>query len=147
MILLAAVIALGFAALAWTMSTANTYVTQYGASAGSSINQLMESVAFEYVFYNSTSKSLTAYVLNCGKIGNVSLAAAYISDQGTSVYSKINGVPLYFLNKTSAQGLNIGQEGYFVLSSPPVTLQIGRSYMIQILTRRGSYFENIFTAL
>ena len=146
MILLAAVIAAGFAALAWTLSTSNTYQTQYGKSTSSSINQLMESVAFEFSFYNRTSKNLTAYVMNCGKIANVSLAAAYISNQTMAVvYSKTNGVQLYFLNKTSALGLNIGDQGYFVLSLPQ-PLQYGTGYLIQIQTGRGSYFEGTFTA-
>lgn len=144
MVLLAAVIAAGFVALQYTISTSNTYVTQYGTSAGSSINQLRERVAFEYVFYNSTSKTLTAYILNCGKIDNVSISAAYIRNQSTLIYSQTNGVPLYFLNNASAQGLNIGQEGKFML---PWTSPSGQtsSYMIQILTGRGSFFEYMFT--
>jgi len=145
MILLAAVIAAGFAALAWTMSNANSYVTQYGASAGSSINQLKESVAFEYVFYDSTAKTLTAYILNCGKIDNVSLTAAYVMYNGTHIYDQTSGVLLYFLNKTSTPVLSIGQEGYFVLSSPLLASLKG-DYMIQIQTGRGSFFENTFSA-
>jgi len=144
MVLLAAVIAAGFVALQYTISTSNTYTTQYGTSAGSSINQLREKVAFEYVFYNSTSKTLTAYILNCGKIDNVSISAAYIRNQSTLIDSKTNGIPLYFLNNTSAQGLNVGQEGKFVLSWTSPSGQTS-SYMIQILTGRGSFFENMFT--
>jgi len=146
MILLAAVIAAGFVALTWTVSTSSAYVAQYGASTGSSIEQLRERVAFEYVFYDNNSKSLTAYILNCGKIDNVSIVAAYVSYQSNLIYKKPDGVTLYSLSTTSVAGLNIGKEGNFTLSSPLLNLSSGSSYMIQILTRRGSLFENVFTA-
>jgi len=138
-ILIAAVIVVGFAALAFTQSTSNTYVTQYGSSVRSSSEQLAESLAFEYAYYNGTAKSLWVYIVNCGKINAVSLTAAYVAN-ATWTNSTFT-IALNWLNGTSISSnhLDMGQEGYFVW--PAIVLPQGNSYTLKITTRRGSSFE------
>jgi hypothetical protein len=137
LILIAAVIAVGFTALGWTYSTSNSYVTQYGSSVRSSSEQLAESLAFEYVYYNGTS--LSVYIVNCGKINAVNLTAAYVANAmwTNSTFT----IALKWLNGTSISSnhLDMGQEGYFVWSG--VNLQLQSSYTIKIITWRGSSFE------
>jgi hypothetical protein len=142
MILIGAVIAVGFAVLGWTYSASNSYVTQYGTSMRSASEELMESLSFEYVFYNNSARNLTVYVMNCGKIGNVSVVAAYVSNTSWSANSY--SINIYLLNKTAASVLDIGQEGYFTW--PSITLQTGNSYTVKILTWRCSSFEGTFAA-
>jgi len=142
LILIAAVIAVGFAALGWTYSTSNSYVTQYGNSVRSSSAQLAESLAFEYVYYNRTANSLSVYILNCGKMNTVNLTAAYVAN---STWTNTTfAITLKWLNGTtiSSNHLDMGQQGYFVWSlQPGVFLQLQSSYTVKIITGRGSSFE------
>src|SRR3990170_6115342 len=133
-ILVAAVITVGFAVLAWTYSTSSSYTTQYGTSVSSDVDKLRERVAFEYIRYDNTSKDLTVYMMNFGQVNNVNVTTVYISN--SSWLATFSSPQLKFLNTTQTPYLNIGQEGYFVLSS--ITLQTGTSYTVKIVTWRGS---------
>jgi flagellin-like protein len=143
-ILVAAVIAVGFAVLAWTYSTSSSYTTQYGTTVNSDVDKLRERVAFEYIFYNNTAtpKNLAVYIMNFGQVGKVNATTVYISN--SSWLATFSSPPLKFLNTTQTSYLNVGQEGYFVLSS--ITLQTGTSYNIKIVTWRGSIFASTFVA-
>jgi len=146
-ILIGAVIAVGFAVLGWTYSTSNSYARQYGGSVLSNVNQLKERLAFEYVSYNRATTNLTAYVLNCGSIGTVSLTTGYISNSSGWTSSRFF-IGLHFLNESTAGSvrlLGIGQEGYFV-SSAIAGLINNASYTVNIATGRGSSFAGTFTA-
>jgi hypothetical protein len=105
----------------------------------SSSEQLAESLAFEYAYYNGTAKSLWVYIVNCGKINAVSLTAAYVAN-ATWTNSTFT-IALNWLNGTSISSnhLDMGQEGYFVW--PAIVLPQGNSYTLKITTRRGSSFE------
>ena len=141
-ILVATVISVGFAVLAWTYSTSSSYTTQYGTTVSSDVDKLRERVAFEYIFYNTTSpKNLTVYMMNFGQVGKVNVTTVYVSN--SSWLASFSSPQLKFLNTTSTSYLNVGQEGYFVL---PITLQTGTSYAIKIVTWRGSIFESTFVA-
>lgn len=139
LILIAAVIAVGFTALGWTYSASNSYVAQYGNSVRSNSEQLAENLAFEYAYYSGTAKSLSVYILNCGKINAVNLTAAYVANANltTSTFT----IALKWLNGTpiSSNHLDMGQEGYFVW--PAIDLPQGNSYTVKITTWRGSSFE------
>ena len=143
-ILVATVISVGFAVLAWTYSTSSAYTTQYGTSVSSDVDKLRERVAFEYIFYNSTAspKNLTVYIMNFGQVGNVNVTTVYVSN--SSWLATFSSPQLKFLNTTQTSYLNAGQEGYFVISS--ITLQTGTSYAVKIVTWRGSIFESTFVA-
>jgi len=142
-ILVAAVIAVGFAVLAWTYSTSSSYVSQYGSTVNSDIDKLRERVAFEYIFYNNTAtpQNLTVYIMNFGQVGKVNVTTAYVSNSSWLV--TFSNIQLRFLNTTQTSYLNAGQEGYFVL---PITLQTGGSYTVKIVTWRGSIFASTFVA-
>jgi len=142
-ILIAAVIVVGFSALAWTYSQSNIYIAEYSESVRTDIDKLRERVSFEYLFYNNTApKSLTVYLMNSGKVGDVNFTTVYVSN--TSWVVTFTGIQLKFLNKTSTPDLDIGQEGYFEL--PSITLQTSSVYTVKVVTRRGSSFANTFVA-
>ena len=143
-IMMAAVITIGFAVLAWTYSTSSSYTTQYGTTVSSDVDKLRERVAFEYIFYNNTAspKNLAVYMMNFGQVGKVNVTTVYVSN--SSWLATFSSPQLKFLNTTSTSYLNSGQEGYFVLS--PITLHTGNSYTVKIVTWRGSIFESTFVA-
>ena len=142
LILIAAVIAVGFAALVWTYSNSNSYVTQYGASVLSNTNQLKERIAFEYIFYNNATTSLLVYVINYGNIGTVSLTTGHISNSSWTSSSFF--ISLHFFNDSitgPVRVLGIGQEGWFKATT--TSLKSG-SYTVNIVTGRGSSFAGTF---
>jgi hypothetical protein len=144
-ILIAAVVSVGFAVLAWAYSSSNSYARQYGGSVLSNVNQLKERLAFEYVFYSSTTKSLSVYIMNYGNVGTVTLATLKVSNSSWTI-SSTTTITLYLLNSTSTAALGVGQEGNFTLSPFPsssTTLQSG-SYTISLVTGRGSSFASTF---
>lgn len=146
LILIGAVIAVGFGALAWTKSVSNSYITLYGGSVQSNINQLSERISFEYVFYNRSAPiSLSVYVINCGNVGAVTLTNGYISNSSWTGSSF--GISLHFLNESSGpnRALGVGQEGWFINSTNIAILQSG-SYTVKIVTGRGSSFAYTFAA-
>jgi hypothetical protein len=144
MILVGAVITIGFAAVAWTYSQSSAYMSQYSESVDSDINKLRERVSFEYVFYDNSTKTLTVYLMNSGKVGDVNFTTVYVSYTNTSLVGSYTGIQLKFLNTTSTTHLDVGQEGYFELSS--ITLKPGYVYTVKVVTRRGSSFGNTFVA-
>ena len=146
-ILVATVISVGFAVLAWTYSTSSAYTTQYGTSVSSDVDKLRERVAFEYISYNSTTTNMTVYIMNFGQVGKVNLTTAYVSyGNNGPLLATFSTIQLKLLNTTSTSYLNSGQEGYFVLPLTATPLQTGSSYTIKIVTWRGSIFESTFVA-
>jgi hypothetical protein len=140
-ILVGAVIVIGLGAVAWTYSQSSMYQTQYGELVNSDIDKLKERVSFEYVFYDNTTKSLSVYLMNSGKAGNLSITTVYVMPHSNIPFT---GIQLKFLNEMPTLDLGVGQEGYFVLS--PITLQQENVYTVKIVTGRGSSFENTFVA-
>lgn len=141
-ILVGAVIAVGFSAMAWTYSQSSIYQALYRESVNSDIDKLRERVSFEYVFYNSTANSSSVYLMNSGKVDNVSFTTVYISNSSWMKGFNVTG-QLKFLNEAPTTYLDMGQEGYFALS---VTLRSGNAYTVKVVTGRGSSFENTFVA-
>jgi hypothetical protein len=144
MILVAAVITIGFAAVAWTYSHSSAYMSQYGDSVNSDIAKLRERVSFEYVFYNNSTKTLTVYLMNSGKVSDVNFTTVYVSYTNTTLVGNYTGIQLKFLNGNLTRDLDVGQEGYFTLS--PINLIQGNAYTAKVITRRGSSFGNTFVA-
>lgn len=144
-ILVGAVIAVGFAVVAWTYSQSSAYMTQYSESVNSDVDKLRERVSFEYVFYNNTApNSLSVYLMNSGKVGKVNVTTAYVSYSNGSLRATFSSPQLKFLSTNlNATYLDIGREGYFVSS---ITLQPGTVYTVKVVTWRGSSFENTFVA-
>ena len=145
-ILVGAVIAVGFTVVAWTSSRSSAYMTQYSESVNSDVDKLRERVSFEYVFYNNTAKSLSIYLMNSGKVGNMNFTTVYVSNTSwVGTFPSIQ-FQLKFLNGTSTPGLALGQEGNFVISLSSIPLTQGNVYTVKVVTWRGSSFENTFVA-
>jgi hypothetical protein len=148
LILIAAVIAVGFAMIAWAQSTSSNYTNQYGRAISSDINQLQERIALE-ACYNSTiinnSNNLRAYLINSGTV-NVTIQTVYVSSQSGnpikydfSLYNFKQPVPQLVPSNTLNATTGM-REGYVLIS--PITLSLG-SYSIKIITVGGSAF--VFT--
>jgi len=151
LILIAAVITVGFAALAWTYATSSSFTTQYSNTVNSDINALKERIAFEFVFYDNNTKSTYAYILNCGTIDTVNATIIYISNASTYCSFSTGKFQLRYLNRSLTTCLNKGEEGYFVMDctqtdSTPINLQTSTSYTMKIVTGRGSSFVYTFVA-
>ena len=135
LILIAAVIAVGFVVLVWSQTQSSNYTNLYGNAIKSDTDQLRERLAFEYIHYNSTG--LRVYLMNSGTIGDVSIASVYINSTSYASPS------LFLLNDTPTSSLNATQEGYFSII-PFTTLAPGMNYPITIVTGRGSSFVATF---
>jgi hypothetical protein len=76
-ILMGAVIVVGFVALSWANSQVNSYSESYGSTVSMNINRLKEDIAFEYVSYSHVATSLSAYIINCGSIDDVIVSSLH----------------------------------------------------------------------
>jgi hypothetical protein len=150
-ILVGAVIAVGFSVMAWTYSQSSLYQAQYRESVSSDIDKLRERVSFEYVFYNNNTKSLSVYLMNSGKVDNVNFTTVYIRDFSSSspiATFTSDHFQLTFLSppQQPTHDLDMGEEGHILLDLSSVTLQSGNAYTVKVETRRSSYFESMFKA-
>jgi len=140
LILVAAVIAVGFAMLSWSQSQSSNYTNQYGRAISSDINQLQERIVFEYIHYDNAKNNLTVYLMNSGTIGNVNITTVYVNNTPNSTIALrllSSGASISSLNATQAQ------EGYFSISPYP-SLAPGTN-SIKIITWRGSSFVSTFS--
>ncbi len=136
LILIAAVIAVGFSVLSWSQVQSANYQKTHTDIVTEDINQLQERLALENVEYNVNSHILKFYLLNSGPV-NVTIQTVYISSSPGSppaftvnTFNNIN-VPSKALNATGGQ-----MEGYVQVSQ---TLSSG-TYKVTIATLRGSTF-------
>ena len=134
LILVAAVIVVGFAVLAWEQNQSAQYQQTQSGKITQDMNQLQERLSFEYISYNGTS--LLVYIMNSGTNNNVNVTSIQLGN-----YSPITVNNLYRINGTRVNGLNIGQDGYFTAST---SLTQGTNYLIKIITSRGSNFVTNF---
>ena len=114
-ILVGAVIAVSFVVLFWAQYRSSAYNQQYSEAMSSDIAKLKERLVFEYVFYRESEESLEVYLMNCGTVDNVTVQTVYVSN--SSWLRIFSGIELRFLNGTLTENLDIGDEGYFTLSS------------------------------
>jgi hypothetical protein len=143
LILMGAVIAVGFSVLAWSISQASNYNNQYSQTIAADINQTKERVTFEYVLYNNTNSNLKVYLMNSGTIDGIALGTVYVFN---STWTGTASITLTFFNGTSPpnQQIDVGQERSFTIS--PINLVSGKSYSLKIITARGSSFVQLFYA-
>jgi hypothetical protein len=142
LILIGAVIVVGFGVLGWSQSQSLSYKQQYSSVISSDINQLQERIVLEWAYYNSTLTNLKAYLMNSGTV-NVTIQTAYVGSQSGSLtqYS----FTLYNFQNQPVSGKTLNattgmREGYVLIS--PIILGSG-SYLIRIITAGGSAF--VFT--
>jgi len=140
-ILVGAVIAVGFSVLAWSVSQASNYNNRYSQAISADINQTKERLTFEYIFYNSSNGELAVYLMNYGTIGGIELSSVYLFN---STWTKTVSVSLTLFNGASppTQSIDVGQERSFSISS--ASLVPGNNYSLKIITQRGSSFVQSF---
>jgi len=146
MILIAAVIVVGFSVFAWTEYQASTYNSQYSQAIRSDIDQLKERIAFECVFYDSAAKNLTVCLINYGTINGITVQTVYVRFAGnTTLVSAFSDITLTYFNgvKTLTNAIDAGQERLFTI---PTDLTAGIPYSIEIVTGRGSKLEDTLFA-
>lgn len=139
MILIAAVIVVGFVALGYARSMSADYQTDYGDTVSSDIGKLKETMAFQYCQYNSTTKQLTVYLLNSGTV-NIEIKNVFINTAPVTNFSA------YRMNDFQAITNHIigsGIDAYLVLDLTGITLPSGTSN-IKILTGSDSNFACTF---
>jgi len=145
-ILTGVAITLGFAVLFWGQSRSSDYARNYGQTTDAEIAKLKERLTVEYVFYNSTSKSIRIFMLNAGAINNITIQSVYVRN---STWNKITSSPsLKSFNGASIadQDLDMGKEGYVDIVLSPIALTTGKYYSVRIVTGRGSIYEADFIA-
>jgi len=146
-ILTGAVIAVSFAVLFWTQYRSSAYNEEYSEAMNADIARLKERLAFEYVFYDTTSpKTLSVYIMNYGTIGNITIQTVYVKDATGALIQVNSSISLMYFNggEIADQDLDIGEEGKFVLSS--LGLAPDTSYSVRVVTGRGSTFDHKFIA-
>jgi len=142
LILIAAVIAVGFVVVVWAQNQSYNYNKQYSSAIAIDINQLQERITLE-TCYNSTPTTLNAYLINYGKV-NVTIFNVYLSNQTDLIpFNTFNlftfqnqPVPSNTLNATI--GMREGYVRILLLKQ----LSSG-TYSIHIITAGGSAF--VFT--
>jgi predicted PurR-regulated permease PerM len=148
-ILAGAVIVVGFVVLFWGQSQSNAYNNAYSQTMNSDIASLQEKLTFENVFYNSSAQAVSVYLLNSGKINNVTIKAVSVTvmNATTSTYVPLSKFVLNFFNGTpmTKPHLDMKQEGCLVLYLAG-SLKTGTLYSVRITTGRGSSFESTYRA-
>lgn len=130
-ILIAAVIVVGMATLAWVQSQSADYQKTQTGVVNQDVSQLQERLSFEYVSYGNPT--LTVYVLNSGTINGLNVTSIQVGAN-----PPVSVTNLHLLDGTSVKSLNIGQDGYFTANIG--TLNPGTTYTIKVITSRGSSF-------
>jgi hypothetical protein len=152
-ILLASIIILfGSVAYYFSSNIAKTSTDNYVSTISDSQQAISESVGFENVIYtNSNPATLAVYILNCGIANNLKINSVFIynstrsiigspysGSQISSLVSIVGGSPIV------GNCLNVGQEGYFTITSSSLTLVSGSTYTIRLITQAGSNFDYDF---
>lgn len=141
MILIAAVIVVGFVALSYAQSMSADYRADYGKTVNSDIGKLKEFLVMQYCQYNNTTKQLTVYLLNSGTV-SLDVKAVYVDNSpvaGFSVYPMSDSQPI--LNRSIGGGVG----AYAVLNLTGVAVQAGTN-SIKIVTGSDSNFVFTFLA-
>ena len=135
LILISAVIVVGFAVLGWAQTQSTQYQKTQAGIINQDISQLQERLSFEYISYNGST--LKVYIMNSGTNNNVTVSRLQIDTN----LPMITVDKLYLTNGTIVSGLKIGQDGYFTANT---ILTQGTTYSIKIITSRGSSFVTNF---
>lgn len=128
-ILIAAVIAVGFAVLVWSQYQSANYQMEYSNEVNGNIAQVQEKIAFQYVA--NVGGVVKVYLLNYG-IQNITIQKVFINGIENST-----AIVLHPLGNEAAvvPSINVGEQAYFSIapsgSSP---------YVVTIVTGRGSTF-------
>jgi len=142
-ILTGVAIALGFSVLLWGQSRSMDYATNYGQTTDAEIAKLKEKLTVEYVFYNSTSKTIRVFLLNSGAINDTTVQSVYVRNTTWDRVTSSSPTLKSFSGASIAdQDLDMKEEGYVDFDLSPVALTAGKYYSIRIVTGRGSVFDS-----
>jgi hypothetical protein len=98
-----------------------------------------------YSNIGSTNGELTVYVINSGLSNNVTLTRLYIWNSANQFIGTYNILQLYGTSSgtpISSNSLNMGNEGYFNVTTPTLT---SGYYSIRVVTGRGRNFDYSFS--
>jgi len=137
MILIAAVIVMGFVVLSYVLSNSNDYKTEYQQTVSAEIQKLKETLAYEYIYYNSTSKELSIYVMNAGTI-DLQVDKVYLNTATESFAFRI--FDLSGQEKTD-KTIAVRQERIIIVSNLDLSSGV---YTVKLMTTRGLIFANNF---
>ena len=135
LILVAAVIVVGFSVIAWEQSQAIQYQQTLSGIINNDMNQLQERLSFEFISYNGTT--LKVNIINSGTNNNINVTSIKVGNNPSLIVDN-----LYLLDGTQVNGLSVGQDGYFIVNLSP-SLTHG-TYSIEITTSRRSNFATSF---
>ena len=148
------IIVFGSVAYYYASNITTVATNSYVGSMSDSQQSLAERIGFENVVYSSSSPAtLTVYVLNCGSANNVQIGSVFLYDSShniVGVYSGSTQISSLSPLGTPIVGnaLNVGQEGFFVvtlLPAPVPSLKSGSIYTMHLTTQSGSYFDYEFS--
>ena len=146
-ILTGVAITMGFVVLSWGQSRSSDFAKNYSAITDAEIDKLRERLTVEYVFYNSTSKSIRAFLLNTGSVNNTKIQSVYVRN---STWNWVTSSPPTLTSFTGApisdQDLDMLEEGYVNVALSPIALKAGTYYYVRVVTERGSVFDSEFIA-
>ena len=129
-ILIGAVIVVGFAALSWSQYQSSTYQTQYTSDVNANIGQLQEKIVFEYIV-KVDSSNLRVYLLNCGPWQNVTIKEVSVNGQRNSTAIILQSLGA----ETPVPSLNVGEQAFFTVPASGSS-----TIIVKIVTVRGSTF-------
>lgn len=128
-ILIGAVIVVGFAILSWSQYQSSSYQTQYTGDVNARIEQLQEKIVFEYIVQDGSD--LNVYLLNCGT-QNVTIREVSVNGQKNSTAIYLHPLEA---EASTVPSLNVGAQVFFTV---PIS---GTSpYYVRIVTGSGSTF-------
>lgn len=139
LILIGAVITVGLVVLAYARTTSLDYQTDYSEAVNLDIRKMKESLSFEYVHYDSSSKGLSVYFLNPGTV-DYEVKSLVINDSPAYF-------TLYRMNDTQRIANCIvekGAEVYLVSDLSSMINNLKDINKIEIITRSGSSFAYNF---
>jgi FlaG/FlaF family flagellin (archaellin) len=147
------IIVFGSVAYYYASNITTTTTNDYVSTLSDSQQAMSERIGFENVVYTSSSPAtLKVYILNCGSANNIKINSVFIYDASyniVGVYStQISGLtPIDGAVPITSNSLNVGQEGYFIVTLVPALvppLTSGSMYTIHLITQSGSYFDYDF---
>ena len=153
-ILATIVIVFGSVAYYFSSNLTTNATNSYTSSMSTSQQAISERIGFENVLYNSSSGTVTVYIINSGSTNNVQINTVFIYDVNHNIIGSPqqgtqsgNIFSLYNISTGTLiqnNGLNVGQEAYFTV--PSNSLSHGSIYNIQLITKNGSNFNYEFYA-
>jgi hypothetical protein len=155
MILATIIIVFGTVAYYYSSNLTSSATNSFTNSMSSSQQSISERIGFENVLYNSSLRTLTVYIINCGSANNLQINSVFIYDNDHNIVGQpFSDAQISLLQPIdhgtptptpiTGNRLNVGQEGYFTVSSN--SLSSGSLYTVQLITKNGSNFNYAFYA-